>query len=37
MVDNTHPDSDHLGGMVSLLDRYWVEQALVSDLPMSSC
>ena len=36
MVVNTHPDSDHLGGMVSLLDRYRVEQALVSDLAVSS-
>ena len=36
MVVNTHPDSDHLGGMVSLLDRYQVEQALVSDLAVSS-
>jgi len=36
MAVNTHPDSDHLGGMVSLLDRYRVKQALVSDLPLSS-
>jgi competence protein ComEC len=36
MVVNTHPDSDHLGGMVSLLDRYQVEQALVSDMAVTS-
>ncbi len=36
LVVNTHPDSDHLGGLVSLLDRYRVEQALVSDLAVSS-
>jgi len=36
MVVNTHPDSDHLGGMVSLLDRYRVEQALVSDMAVTS-
>jgi competence protein ComEC len=32
MVVNTHPDADHLGGLVSLLDRYRVEQTLVSDV-----
>jgi competence protein ComEC len=32
LVVNTHPDSDHLGGLVSLLDRYNVEQALVADI-----
>jgi competence protein ComEC len=36
MVVNTHPDSDHLGGMMSLLDRFRVEQALVSNLAVSS-
>ena len=36
MVVNTHPDSDHLGGLVSLLDRYRVEQTLVSDLAIGS-
>jgi competence protein ComEC len=36
MVVNTHPDSDHLGGLVSLLDRYQVQQAVVSDLAISS-
>ncbi len=32
VVINTHPDSDHLGGLVSLLDRYRVEQVLVTDI-----
>ncbi|MBN1992666.1 MAG: DNA internalization-related competence protein ComEC/Rec2 [Anaerolineae bacterium] len=32
VVANTHPDSDHLGGLVSLLDRYTVAQVLVSDV-----
>jgi competence protein ComEC len=32
LVVNTHPDLDHLGGLVSLLDRYEVEQALVPDV-----
>ena len=32
MVINTHPDADHLGGLVSLMDRYQVEQLLVSDV-----
>ncbi len=32
MVVNTHPDADHLGGLVSLPDRYQIEQALVSDV-----
>lgn len=32
LVINTHPDADHLGGLVSLLDRYTVEQALVADV-----
>lgn len=32
LVVNTHPDLDHLGGLVSLLDRYDVEQAVVADV-----
>jgi competence protein ComEC len=36
MVINTHPDADHLGGLVPLLDRYEVKQALVSDVEGSS-
>jgi competence protein ComEC len=32
LVVNTHPDSDHLGGLVSLLDRYHIGQALVTDV-----
>jgi competence protein ComEC len=32
MVVNTHPDSDHLGGLVSLLDRYEVGKVLVTDI-----
>jgi competence protein ComEC len=36
LVVNTHPDSDHLGGMVSLLDRYRVEQAVISDMAVTS-
>jgi competence protein ComEC len=32
MVVNTHPDADHLAGLVSLFDRYRVEQALTSDV-----
>jgi competence protein ComEC len=36
LVVNTHPDNDHLGGLVSLLERYRVEQALVSDLAIDS-
>jgi competence protein ComEC len=36
MVVNTHPDADHLAGLVPLLDRYQVEQALVTDVAGSS-
>lgn len=36
MVINTHPDADHLGGLPSLLDRYRVEQALVTDVAGTS-
>jgi competence protein ComEC len=36
MVINTHPDADHLAGLVPLLDRYQVEQALVTDVAGSS-
>jgi competence protein ComEC len=32
LVVNTHPDADHLGGLPSLLDRYGVEQVLVTDV-----
>jgi competence protein ComEC len=32
LVINTHPDADHLGGLPSLLDRYGVEQVLVTDV-----
>ena len=32
LVINTHPDADHLDGLASLLDRYEVEQALVTDV-----
>jgi competence protein ComEC len=32
LVVNTHPDADHLGGLVSLLDRYQLEQVLVTDI-----
>ena len=31
MVINTHPDMDHLGGLVELVDRYEIETVLVSD------
>ena len=36
LVVNTHPDSDHLGGLVSLPDRFRVEHTLVSDVAGSS-
>ena len=36
LVINTHPDADHLAGLVSLLDRYQVEQTLVSDVESNS-
>jgi competence protein ComEC len=36
MVISTHPDADHLAGLVSLPDRYEVEQALVSDVEGNS-
>ncbi|MBE7467884.1 MAG: DNA internalization-related competence protein ComEC/Rec2 [Anaerolineae bacterium] len=36
MVINTHPDADHLAGLPSLLDRYRVEQALVTDVGSDS-
>jgi len=32
VVVNTHPDTDHLGGLVSILQRYAVEQVIVSDM-----
>ena len=31
MVINTHPDADHLGGLVSLPERFTLAQILVSD------
>lgn len=36
LVVNTHPDADHLGGLVSLPDRYRLEQALVTDVEADS-
>lgn len=36
LVISTHPDADHLGGLVSLLDRYEIEQALVTDVEGTS-
>ena len=36
MVINTHPDADHLGGLVSLLDRYQVAQTMVTDVEGNS-
>ena len=36
MVINTHPDGDHLGGLVPLLDRYSIDQAVVSGLPLEN-
>ncbi len=36
LVVNTHPDADHLAGLVSLLDRYEVAQTLVADVEGSS-
>jgi len=36
MVVNTHPDADHLGGLVSLPDRYTLEQMLVTDVEATS-
>lgn len=35
-VVNTHPDSDHLGGLVSLPERYRLGQVLVPDVPGNS-
>jgi len=32
VVINTHPDADHLGGLVSILERYEVGQVIVSDM-----
>jgi competence protein ComEC len=32
LVVNTHPDADHLAGLAPLLDRYQVEQVLVTDV-----
>jgi len=32
LLINTHTDADHLGGLVSLLDRYTVGQILVTDI-----
>lgn len=36
LVINTHPDADHLGGLVSILDRYTIERALVADVESGS-
>ncbi len=36
MVVNTHPDSDHLSGLVPLLDRYHIDQVLVTDVASGS-
>ena len=36
VVVNTHPDADHLAGLVSLFDRYHLEQVLVSDVEAKS-
>jgi len=36
MVINTHPDADHLAGLVSLLERFEIEQAMVSDVAGTS-
>jgi competence protein ComEC len=36
VVVNTHPDADHLGGLVSILERYHVGQVIVSDAVGSS-
>lgn len=36
MVINTHPDADHLGGLVSLPERYTVEQVVVTDVEAAS-
>jgi competence protein ComEC len=32
VVINTHPDADHLGGLVSVLERYQVGQTIISDM-----
>lgn len=36
VVVNTHPDADHLTGLVPLLERYQVDQALVPDVGSTS-
>ncbi len=36
LVVNTHPDADHLAGLVPLLDRYRVDQALLPDIGSNS-
>jgi competence protein ComEC len=36
MVVNTHPDADHLGGLVSLPDRYRLAEAVVTDVEADS-
>jgi competence protein ComEC len=36
LVVNTHPDADHLAGLPSLLDRYWMEQIIVTDIEGTS-
>ncbi|MFB0545793.1 MAG: DNA internalization-related competence protein ComEC/Rec2, partial [Anaerolineae bacterium] len=36
LVVMTHPDDDHIGGLVPVLERYRVEQVLEPDLPCDS-
>jgi competence protein ComEC len=36
MIVNTHPDADHLGGLVEMLERYEVGTILVSDAASGS-
>jgi competence protein ComEC len=36
MVINTHPDADHLAGLVNILERYHVDTVLVSDATSKS-
>src|SRR5690606_8197995 len=36
VVLNTHPDADHLGGLLSVVERYQVEQVLVTDVAANS-
>jgi competence protein ComEC len=36
LIINTHPDQDHLGGLVEILERYEVEAVFISDAVSSS-